>query len=128
MRYIASACREAPSDPAETAETRKEDQRSLAAELKAAEEEFRTHVAEITARLPEVAKAAEEAPADSPLAQTASHIAGIADRAKLSKLGPYWAAIVLFWLILYVTAGDIAALTLWYMVVGDNFKKKNKDG
>jgi DNA-binding PadR family transcriptional regulator len=103
---------------------REDAQRSLAADLEAAEEEFRARVAEITAQLPEVAKAAENTPADSPRARTAARIARQVRLAHLSSLGPYWMLIVLYWLIVHLTVGDMAALTLWYMVVSDYFKKQ----
>jgi hypothetical protein len=33
--------------------------------------------------------------------------------------------IVLYWLIVHLTMDQLAALTLWYMVVSDTFKKKD---
>jgi hypothetical protein len=32
--------------------------------------------------------------------------------------------IVLYWMIVHLTVGDLAALTLWYMVLSDYFKKQ----
>jgi hypothetical protein len=118
--------RDAP-DPAKIAaiqKAREDAERSLGAELEAAEEEFRARVAEIAAHLPEVAKAAEKTPADSAVAQAAARIARIVSHAHLSRLGPYWMLIVLYWMIVHLTVGDLAALTLWYMVLSDYFKKQ----
>jgi hypothetical protein len=114
-----------PADVAAIQQAREEAQRSLTAELEATEEEIRARAPEMTEQLAEAVKAAEKAPADSPLAQAAARIARVADRAGLSKLGPYWAPIVLLWLIVHMTMGDIAALTLWYMVASDYFKKQD---
>jgi hypothetical protein len=125
---IANSFRKEAPDPAEIAaiqKAREDAQRSLAAELEAAEGAFCARVAEITAQLPEVAEAAEKTPQDSPVAQAAARIARIVGHADLSKLGPYWMLIVLYWLIVHLTVGDLAALTLWYMVVSDHFKKKD---
>jgi hypothetical protein len=124
---IANAFRRETPDPAKVAavqEARENNERQLAAELKAAEEEFHARVAEIAAQLPDAAKAAEKAAQDSPIVQAAARISRIADSANLSKLGPYWMLIVLYWLIVHLTMGQLAALTLWYMVVSDTIKKK----
>jgi hypothetical protein len=67
--------REAP-DPAKIAaiqKARETNERSLAAQLEAAEQEFRARIAKITAQLPEAAKAAEKTPEASPIAQAAAH-------------------------------------------------------
>jgi hypothetical protein len=104
---------------------REEAERSLAAELEAAEEELRARAPEIAKKLPEIAKAAEKTPPDSPLAQAAARITRVVGRAHLSKLGPYWTLVVLYFLIVHLTVGDIAALTLWYMVASEQFTKKD---
>jgi hypothetical protein len=114
-----------PRDPAEIAANRKareNNERSLASELEAAEEEFHARLAEITAQLPEAAKASEKTPKDSSVAQAAARIAQIT-RADLSRLGPYWMLIVLYWLIVHLTTDQLAALTLFYMVLSDTFEK-----
>lgn len=47
-----------------------------------------------------------------------------ARRANLSKLGKYWVIVVFWWLIVHVITGDLAALTLFYMVLHDFFKEQ----
>jgi hypothetical protein len=125
---IANSFRQAVPDPDKIAaiqKARENNEHSLAVELGTVEEEFRARVAEIAARLPEAAKAAEKAPKDSPVAQAAARIARVVSSADLSRLGPYWMLIVLYWLIVHLNVGQLAALTLWYMVLSDTFKKKD---
>jgi hypothetical protein len=64
-------------------------------------------------------------PKDSPVAQVAARIGRTVGRANLSRLGPYWMLIVLYWLIVHLTTDQLAALTLWYMAASDAFKKKD---
>ena len=104
---------------------REDTERALAADLEAAEEAFRAHATEIAEQLPEIAKTAAKTPSDAPLAQTAARIAGIVRHADKSRLGPYWMLIVLYWLIVHLNVDNMAALTLWYMVASDTFKKKD---
>jgi hypothetical protein len=127
LGIVNSFRREAP-DPAKIAavqKTRENNERSLATELRATEEEFRAHIAELSTELTEAAKAAEKTPKDSSVAQAASRIGRAVGNADLSKLGPYWLLIVLYWLIVHLTVNQVAALTLWYMMVSDTFKKKD---
>jgi hypothetical protein len=114
-----------PADVAALRHARKASEASLAEELQTTETEFHAHVDEITDQLPEAAKAAEGTPEDSSLAQAAARISRQLERADLSKLGPYWTLIILYWLIVRLTADQIAALTLLYMVASDAFKKKD---
>lgn len=125
---ITNRHRREPPDPDEilaVAEAREEAQRSLAAELVEAEAAFRALGAELVEQISEAAKAADQTPKESSLMQVAARIARTVVNADLSKLGPYWSLIVLYWLIVHVSTGELAALTLWYMVVSDTVKKKD---
>jgi len=101
--------------------------RSLAKDLVAAEDEFRARVAELTDQLHLVVEEADKIPKHSPLGQAASRIARSVRQADLSSLGPYWMLIVLYWLIVHMTLGEISAIALWYAVARDVFFNKSDD-
>jgi hypothetical protein len=71
-------------------ERSEEAQRLLAAELEAAEEEFRARAPEIAEKLPEVVKAAAKTPANSQLAQAARGITRMIRPRRKSR--PYFGA------------------------------------
>jgi hypothetical protein len=59
------------------------------------------------------------------LAQAAAHLARIVGNADLARLGPYWILIVVYWLLVHLTTGQLAALMLHYVVLKDASEKKD---
>jgi hypothetical protein len=107
---VSNRHRREPPDPVEIAAiatAREEARRSIAAELEDAAEALRARGAEIVEQISEAARAAEQAPRDSSLRQAAARIARTVANADVSKLGPYWTVIVLYWLIVHLTTGEL---------------------
>lgn len=123
IRNTASRTEPDPEFIAAVWEKRMDAERSLAAELRAAEADLMANVSELAEQFPEIVEAAQLIVQEAPIVKAASRIAERA-RAELSRLGPHWPLVVLWWLLVMQSAKDLAALTLFYIVANDYFNKQ----
>lgn len=111
---------DAPPDPQETAQR-------LEAELAHAEADLRRRLPQISARLSQLEKAADQITTDSDTRKLVARVAGAVKHHAQSGLSPIALLVILWWLFVVVfprdAANDVAVLALWYAAARDLWKK-----
>jgi len=117
--------RDLPSEATTELIERDSAKRSLVAELQEAAADYEASAAELVEKIPRAAEQAAKTPADAPAAKAAARIA---EAIRGVDLTPAWMAVLLWWLLVMPSEKQLAAITLWLMVMTEVMKKRKKDG
>jgi hypothetical protein len=97
----------------------------LRAELRATAAAFRAQSGKLAEQIKTLHEAAESAKKNPHTAQAVETINSVVQKTSLSELTPVGVALVLLWLVFHLSGQDIAALTLWYIVLSDYLKGRS---
>jgi hypothetical protein len=96
--------------------------------LRATAAEFRAQSGNLAEQVKTLHEAAESAKKNPHTAQAVETINSVVQKSSLSELTPVGVALVLLWLVFHLSGQEIAALTLWYIVLSDYLKGRSGSG